>query len=628
MSSSITRRDFLNGLSLTIAGGLAPLELMAAKARAAAGPAYPPALTGLRGMTNAAFEVIHGVAREGRRYSIDALPVAESYDLIVVGAGIAGLTAAWRYAERQPEARILVLDNNDDFGGHARRCELDVPGSTLLGYGGSESMVSPRTKYAGDLKAVIDKLGIDPERFYDEGVFHRALYPKLGLSRGVFFDAETFGADRLVTGDPLLLGFDEFAPDNPNARPIDAFLADCPLDAATRDGLAQLFAGTKDYLAHQDKELKLKHTARISYRDFLLHVCNLPEAAVSFFQGRLHDNYGLGIDAIAAQDAMSDGLPGAAAIGIEDSFESHGDEPYVHHFPDGNATLARAMVVSLIPSATAARAIEDIVTSRFDYGKLDEAANRVRIRLQATAVAVRNETAGNGGGVSVGYVKDGALVRVRGSKVVVATFAAVVPHICNELPAPRAEYFASNVRLPLLYIKVALRNWESFARLGVHKIAGPMSFLSTVKLDYPVSVGAYKFAATPAEPVGLQLVHVPLAQNQGHDARTQARMGRQWLIETSYADIEARVRSDLQRMLGPGGFDAARDITAITVNRWSHGYSYAPSSLYDDTEKIEAETALMTEPLGAIAFANSDTAWDAYAHAAMAQGLRAIDQIG
>lgn len=630
MRDGITRRDFLDGLALTIAAGAAPAELIArAAAQVAPGaatlPPYPPALTGLRGSTDDAFEIMHGVAREGRRYDIAALPIDESYDLVVVGAGLAGLTAAWDYARKHPSARVLVLDNHDDFGGHARRCEMQAPdGRMILGYGGSESMVSPRTKYADGLGEVIRALGIDAERFYDDKVFHRSLYPGLGLSRGVFFDRETFGADKLVTGDPLLLGFDEFAPDNPHARAIDAFLADCPIDDATRRGLVELFAGTRDYLADQSKDVKLRHTSSITYRDFLLGVCGLPEQAASFFEGRPHDNYGLGIDAIAAQDAMSDGFPGAAAIGIADDLDGgHDDEPYVHHFPDGNATIARALVRSMIPAVAPGNDIDSLVTARFDYSRLDVAGAPVRIRLGSTAVVVRNDA----GGVAIGYVRGGVLRRLQARHAVVATFAVAVPHICGEVQGAAADMFAANVRSPLLYTKVLLRNWESFARLGVHKIAGPRSFLSTVKLDYPVSMGSYRFPQKPEEPIGLQLVHVPLAQNQGHDARTQARMGRQWLIETPYADIERHIRSDLDRMLRAGGFDAERDILAITVNRWSHGYSYAPNSLYDDVDGIEKNKELMQQRVGNIVFANSDTAFDAYAHAAMSEALRAVGQL-
>jgi spermidine dehydrogenase len=142
-----------------------------------------------------------------------------------------------------------------------------------------------------------------------------------------------------------------------------------------------------------------------------------------------------------------------------------------------------------------------------------------------------------------------------------------------------------------------------------------------------VSLGGYKFPRRPTEPMALHLVHVPLEPGKGHDMRTQARIGRSRLMATSFADFERAIRGDLDRMLGKGGFDAGRDILAITVNRWSHGYSYSPSTLYDDVERMQAQSAGARARIGNIVFANSDTAWDAYAHAAMGEGARAVGEL-
>jgi spermidine dehydrogenase len=625
MGHDITRRDFINGAALTVAAALTPFEQLAAQA--ARRGIYPPALAGLRGSTDEAYAVIHGVAREGRRYDIDRLEAEETYDLVVVGAGLAGLTAAWAYRERRPKARVLILDNHDDYGGHARRCEFRVGNRLLLSYGGSESMVAPSVKYTGELARILQALRIRPERFESESVFHRRLYPGLGLSKSVFFDRETFGQDRLVNGDPLLLGFDEFAPDNPGARPAPAFLADCPLSNEARQGLVELFAGTRDYMAGRTPQEKAATLTRTSYRAFLTDICRLPSQAADFFQGRSADNFGYGVDAIAAIDAMGEGFPGAAALRIEELAGGHDGErtPYVHHFPDGNASLARALVRSLVEGAAPGRSMNDLVSTVFDYGALDRLGAPVRIRLNATAVRVRN--AANGSGVDVGYVKDGELRRVRAGSAVVATYATVVPYLCPELERDPVELLLSNVKSPLVYTKVLIRNWQSFVRLGTHKISAPTSFHTTVKLDYPVSLGGYRFPRRPAEPMVLHLVHVPLEPNKGHDMRTQARIGRGKLLGTTFADFEKAIRGDLDRMLGRGGFDAGRDILAITVNRWSHGYSYTPSTLYDDVERMQAQLAGARAKLGNIVFANSDTAWDAYAHAAMSEAVRAVGEL-
>ena len=627
MSHDITRRDFLNGAALAVAAGLTPLDQLQAQSAGPRHVLYPPALAGMRGSTDASYGVIHALAREGKTFNIDRLEAEETYDLVVIGAGIAGLTAAWAYRQRRPNARILILDNHDDFGGHARRCEFRVGDRLLLGYGGSESMVAPRAKYAGELGRILRALRIFPERFEKESVFHRQLYPRLGLTKSVFFDRETFGADKLVTGDPLLLGFDEFAPDNPGARPVEAFLADCPLSAEVRQGLARLFTGTRDYMAGIDPSEKLATLSRTSYRSFLTDICKLPAAAADFFQGRSADNFGFGIDAISAVDALGEGFPGAKALQIEDKTAGHEEEKaaYVHHFPDGNASLARALVRSLIAGAAAGGSMEDLVSAVFDYAQFDRKGAPIRLRLQATAVKVRN--APDGSAVDIGYVKGGELNRVRAGAAVVATYAGVMPYICPEIGTATAELLRSNVKAPLVYTKVVVRNWQSFVRLGTHRISAPTGFHTTVKLDYPVSLGGYKFPRRPSEPMGLHLVHVPLEPGKGHDNRTQARIGRGRLLAMSFADFERKIRGDLDRMLRAGGFDAGRDILAITVNRWSHGYSYSPSSLYDDVEAMQTRIGAAKAKIGNIAFANSDTAWDAYAHSAMEEAVRAVAEL-
>ena len=183
---SITRRDFLNGVALTVAAGLTPAAQLAAQ------PArYPPALLGLRGQHEGSFETAHAFAREGRRFDFSSLPVEERYDLVVVGGGLSGLAAAWFYRRQIPQARILVLDNHDDFGGHAKRNEFTVGGRRIIGYGGSQSFQSPNALFGPVAKDLLRELGVDIKRF--ETAFDRDLYPSLGLSRGLFFSREAFG---------------------------------------------------------------------------------------------------------------------------------------------------------------------------------------------------------------------------------------------------------------------------------------------------------------------------------------------------------------------------------------------------------------------------------------------------
>ena len=175
-----------------------------------------------------------------------------------------------------------------------------------------------------------------------------------------------------------------------------------------------------------------------------------------------------------------------------------------------------------------------------------------------------------------------------------------------------------------------LRNWRPWIKLGVHEITAPMSFHTRVKLDYPVSMGRYKFTSQPDDPIGLHMVHVPVEPGDGLTARDQWRIGRQKLLETPFEDYEKQIRDQLDRMLGAGGFNAATDIMGITVNRWSHGYAYYYNSLYDDyDDEGESLINLARKPVagGRITIANSDAGWDAYMHTAIDEAKRAVDEL-
>jgi spermidine dehydrogenase len=243
---SITRRDFLNGSALVIASGLTPAAQLTADP-----VSYPPALTGMRGQHPGSFDVAHAFAREGRRFGVDGAAVEESYDLVVVGGGISGLAAAWFYRRAVgPNARILVLDNHDDFGGHAKRNEFTVGSRLIIGYGGSQSIQSPKTLWSDVARGLLVELGIDLTRF--ETAFERDFYPSLGLSRGVFFDRETFGRDAIVPGDVLLSRVRD------GRRQLESFVAAMPVSNSSKAQLLSLYDPTHDPLAGKALEEKLR----------------------------------------------------------------------------------------------------------------------------------------------------------------------------------------------------------------------------------------------------------------------------------------------------------------------------------------------------------------------------------
>jgi spermidine dehydrogenase len=586
------------------------------------GTAYPPGQVGWRGSHPGSFEVAHDI-RDGRRFDIGELPVAERVDLVVVGAGMSGLASAWFSHRARPDDTIVVLDNHDDFGGHAKRNEFEVDGRFLLGYGGTESLQSPDALYGPEAKQLLRDLGVDYRRFHD--YFDAELYPSLGLSRGVFFTKEAFGQDRLVTGDPMRMVADDIPPDRMHERTPEAFLADYPVSEAERGALVALYTSDRDPLPDLDEAAKLAFLSSISYRDYIQQHWGVGEAGADSFQGRAHDFFAIGIDQISAYTAMETGYPGflGLALPLDPDTEAEMEEPYVYHFPDGNASLARLLVRSMIPGAAPGHTMEDIVTARFDYGRLDVAGGPVRVRLRSTVVHV----ASDGDGVDVGYVRDGELVRVRARRAILAGYHMMIPSIMPELPKEQRRALRGNVKAALSYTKVAVRQWRPWVAAGVHEITNPMGFFSRVKLDYPVSIGDYRFPSDPNEPMVLHLVHVPTVRDPSLPIRKARRKARESFYERTFDDFEFHVRDELTRMLGPSGFDADADIAAITVNRWGHGYSYGGDDLHVDAREPARPYEIARERCGNVAFANADAAWTPLTSAAIAQAHRAVHEL-
>jgi spermidine dehydrogenase len=622
MSNTINRRDFLGGTALAIAAGLTPL----AQLRAQADRYYPPSLTGLRGSHPGSFEVAHQVGREGKSFDISGLAVEQSFDLVVVGGGISGLAAAWFYRERHPTARILILENHDDFGGHAKRNEFQVGDRLLLGYGGTESLQSPKTFFSKTVNRLLHALGVDVRRF--DTAFDRKLYESRGLTHGAFFDRETFGVDRLVAGIPVVTGGDSVANDV-KGRPIEAAVAEFPLSEDARTRLIEFLKHPRDYLAGRSKREKIAYLKKTSYRDFLRRDAGLGDEAVKFMDGVSLGLEAMGPDILPAFDAMEGEYPGFAGLGLIDPKDREiaaFDEPYIYHFPDGNASIARLLVRSLIPAAAPGRTMDDVVLANFDYSRLDVEGAPIRLRLNSTAVAVANARS-HGGPVEIGYMRSGTLRRVQARQCVLAGYNMMIPHIMPELPEAQKQALARSVKMPLVYVNVAIRNWHAFVKLGVDDIYCPTAYFSNTKLDYPVSLGGYRNPHDPSEPILLHMEHIPLTPNQGLSNVEQFRLGRALLLGTPFEEYERRIVDQLDRMLGPGGFQSARDIAAITVNRWPHGYAYSANSLFDADISGPQPYEIARKRYGSVTIANSDAGWNSYTHEAIDQAWRAVNEL-
>lgn len=631
MGRDITRRDFLNGVALTVGASIIPSSLLGT-----APEYYPPALTGLRGSHPGSFETAHSL-RDGTFWEQAGKPVdtGESYDLVVVGAGISGLSAAHFFRKAAgPRAKILILDNHDDFGGHAKRNEFHAGSRFLLGYGGTFSIESP-APYSKVAKGLIEELGIDVPSF--PKYVNKDLYRRFGLVPHIFFDKETFGADRLVV-NPVLTGATESSDtiiEDPERW--KKFMAEAPLSEAAERDFERLVHGHQDYLPGLSSDEKKARLARMSYAKFLTDVARVNEEIVRMYQALPQPLFGLGIDAVSAQDAWGMRMPGFSGMNLDESpgkgmnrdvIHSDEAEKYFFHFPDGNASIARLLVRRLIPKALPGRTANDVVTARADYATLDRSGSPVRIRLNSTAVRVKhNGDSAKAKEVEVSYFRDGKLYTVSAAHCILACWHVVIPYICDELPAKQKEALASAEKVPLLYTNVVLRNWNSFRKLGVSSVYAPGGYHAYFTLDVPVSMGGYDFARTPDEPIVVHMMKAPC--KPGNPARIQHRLGRVELFMTTFETMEREIREQLARTLGSGGFDPARDITAITVNRWPHGYAYEYSSLWDPfwLEGGELPCEVARKPFGRIAIANSDADAYAYTDGAIDQAWRAVQEL-
>ncbi|MGB5627639.1 MAG: FAD/NAD(P)-binding protein, partial [Woeseiaceae bacterium] len=561
--SKITRRDFLNGMALSLAAGttLSPVEILA-KSSGRASPYYPPALTGMRGSHDGSFEIAHALARAGQKFSRPSQQTDSTYDLIVVGGGISGLSAAKFFRDRRGGGnKILVLDNHDDFGGHARRNEFDVDGKTLLCYGGSQTIDGP-AKYSKVAGQLLRDLSIDTQRFYD--YYDQSYFSSRGLKRGIYFDKPTYGVDRVLANPiPGFLG-------NPlSGEELRSAVHGLPISEQDQAEFLRLVAGGVDYLQGMSKEEKVALLRSTSYLEFLEKYAGMPKSVTGILQDTFLVMNSVGWEADSAMNAADYYFPGTRELGVQ---EDHGEEePYIFHFPDGNAGVVRSLVRDLIPHAIPGKTMEDLVTARADYSLLDTIDSDIRIRLNSTVVNAANTA--DGRYVDICYVKDGEVYRARARHAVLGCDNNIIPYICQEIPAKQVEAIQYATKIPFVVGSFAIRNWQAFVDAGVHWVYSPGDvYFKQMFLDFPVSMGDYHYSKGPDEPIVISAWFSPTTR--GLPAKDQYRAGRAKLMEMSYDNFEQDIFSHLDGMLGPYGFDAEREIAAITLNRWPHGYAY------------------------------------------------------
>ena len=605
MKDNITRRDFLNGTQVAIGGSLfmPSQNLFGTSSFSLPNDYYPPALTGLRGSHDGSWEVMHSkvLGKQWKKSKYE-----EKYDLVIVGAGISGLSSAYHYKKTHPQAKILLIDNHDDFGGHAKRNEFEVNGETRIGYGGTEAIDTP-SSYSQEAKSLIKEIGIDVEKFYE--AYDQSLYSSLGLGKGILFDSNSFSEERLVTGY--------------NKVPWKEFAEKTPMTQKAKDDLVRIWTEKKDYLPILSDEEKYELLKNLSYYDFLKDYVKVDQQILEIFRRWGMSFWCVGIDEVPCTliQNYDGGMPGLDYTLKRSGYR--GDEPYIFHFPDGNASVARLLVRALIPGSVPGSSMEDVVLAKVNYSLLD-GDSTTKIRLNSTVVDVSHTN--NSSAVDITYVRKHDVHTIRADKCILACYNSAIPYLCSELPKKQVDGLKYNVKIPLTYTKVMIPSWKVFADLGLDFVYYTDAFYKQVELAYPVSIGEYKFNKSPDGSMVLHMCHSHHSKDiKGPD---QWREGRRRLLSTPFSVYEGHVKDQLDGALGGGGFDSDRDISAITVNRWPHGYSYSNELIWEpDWENEESKPWVIgRQQYGRISIANSDAGASADTNSAITHGIRAAQE--
>jgi spermidine dehydrogenase len=646
MDRPIDRRQFVNGVASAVGASLLPkwswaIELDRQAAAAERSPDYyPPRLTGMRGDHAGSFEAAHAL-RDRRSVDLSAAShTGETYDLVVVGGGLSGLAAAHYFVKNVGRsARVLILDNHDDFGGHAKRNEFVVDGRTIVLNGGTLNIESP-LRYNLPSRQLLEEIGVDIPRFVKTNESLAGLYNSLGLRSGHFFDKETWGQDKLTVRPAAAPG------QRRRGGYPQEYLDMMPLSAGAKADMLRLQDPNQpDYMPGLDSNAKKAQLAKMSLEHYLLEVAKVDKQCVWFFMTTGRGNFCVGADAIPALFGWEMGVPGFAGLKLEPTPDGVlADLPGGHHgrqkaaggggeihFPDGNATVARLLVRWLIPDAVPGKTQEDVGGARVNYALLDRADQTARIRLNSTVVNVRHDGSPESAKeVLVTYNRGGKLFDVRGRHVVMACWNMFIPYLAPEIPQAQREALLFGVKGPLVYTSVALRQWTAFEKLGISNVATPTMYHDSLGLAEAVDLGDVRHARTPSDPVVLHMGRHPCAP--GKPRKEQYRIGRADLLTATFEDYERSIRDQLSRVLGGGGFDPARDIAAITVNRWPHGYAYTYNSLTDPLDWVFTSSAdrpcvRARQPFGRITIANSDAAASPHTDAAFLEASRAVGEV-
>ncbi len=637
MTKQIKRRDFVSGVAIG-AGGLLlagctddrPVSFANEVPRGGLAPSsgsyYPPTLTGMRGSHEGSYEVAHALSWRGEKPA-DYQLLDEHYDLVVVGAGMSGLAAAHFYREKMgPEARILILDNHDDFGGHAKRNEFHRDGRMMVSLGGAQNIESV-TGYSDAATKLMEDIGLNEEflNFMDVSTSENlALVGNFDANNGVALPGSQDHFIYAGNWNAVMFGGEGY----------EQVLESLPLPGDEREKLITFWGGNRDFLEGLSLSEKWEYLNTVSYNQFLIDKVGLLPTTVPILNAIILHLSGMTGWNLTVGEALLGGASGIKSLGWLGKATAAAGGAFIDRllkirmFPDGNASVARLLVQKLIPTvAPEVTGPDSIVGARFNYEALDEAGNDTRLRLNSTAVGIRENQAGE---VEIDYVEQGSAKRVLADHCILACYNGLIPHLCPEMPESQKAGLAYGVKTPFVYANVQVRDGKAFSKAGATLFQCPHDPFQWVSCAPTVAVGGFEPPRGPDDPMVIFMMHSPMPMTKPDpklSTRDQLRLARTEIYQAQFSDYEQQIREQLQSMLGQFGFQHQSDIEAITVNRIPHGYAYPYVKLDDpDWEAGQAPHEIGRAQFGRISVANSDSEAVALMNAAFDAAYRAVEE--
>jgi len=497
-----------------------------------------------------------------KRLARRAKDTGEIFDLVIVGAGLGGLTAAYYYHQERPEANILLLDNHADFGGDAQRNEMTVKGQKII------------VTQAGDYQ-----WKINPE--------YRAvkkLWADLGIDlSSIAFAPEAYQDHMFIDGE-WIMDFWETGYRS----------ASSPWSKQVQDDYDTFFEIMESFKWEPWAKVKkeLAEWDKISFKGWMEDVNGWDPQLTHLIDMWVRSDYGAGTDTLSA------------ACG----FWNYSGSGYVRYkWPGGLSGFARHLVNALIPEAINGK---DIITSEIDYLALDRLENQIRIRLESTVVEVRHEGAPeNADHVLIKYINGDNLFQLKAKSVIMAGGGYMTKNIVTDLPQEQKDAYDKFHYSPYMVANVWINNSRALDELNFGYSGGIWNprIASYLTIADGITEEGHDPNRDPERP---NCITLPDPKLDG-DYEEQGKRSRKNMLDKSFEEYETLIRQELLDVFGDAGFDPAEDIEGIAINRWGHAEvicypGFAFGSGNSDEPKPGVPIYDAGQRFGRIAFAHTD----------------------